>query len=378
MKGCFVASALLVCLIFQVTSQCDDYDDPVKTSITDEERAPYDVMAYTNESSCDSGISETPMSAFVSWDPPRVVTSPIEAYVIHVVSSRGIDIRVRVAPNVTQHVLDFMECWNAYILRVEAQFESGESSSSRAMLYATGDRARKFFPQDLRAVEDFKNCENGGMYGSVHLRWKPAHLGKLNVTGYTVAIDSDKGTTNFFRLADDARAFKYAHVNCKGTTVIGVSARTRVNLGLFDYNPSEISFPAAYVAVSADTKPYILPAEGATTTASTTTESKSMVTEKPSYPTAEQSTTKLATTTEDSFTTLVASTEHSTTTTEHHYSSTISNDVEPVSTGVSTSTILCAVLIPLAVIILVGLLFFGYKKYKQTGGEGLLSASDSP
>ncbi|XP_054933675.1 uncharacterized protein [Dermacentor andersoni] len=355
MQGGIVASVLLACLICQVASQSPQYDA--------EKRAPHDVRAAMNESSCDSGVSDTPVSAFVSWEPPRVVTSPIVAYVVHVVSVRGIDIQVRVAPNVTQHVVDFMECWSAYILRVEAQFKSGESAISRAMFYSTGDRERRFFPQDVRAVEDLTNCEHGGKYGSVQLRWKPAQLGKLNVTGYTVAIYADKGTTNFFRLADDARSFKYVHVNCKGTTVIGVSATTRVSLELLDYNAGEIIFPAAYVAFSTDTKPYIIPAEGATTTASTTT--------------TEQSTTKLSTTTEHGTKTPVASTEHSTTTTERHYSSTISNEVEPVSTGVSTSTILCAVLIPLAVIVLAGLLFFGYKKFKRAEGPGLLSTSDS-
>ncbi|KAH6924802.1 hypothetical protein HPB50_025132 [Hyalomma asiaticum] len=106
-----------------------------------------------------------------------------------------------------------------------------------------------------------------------------------------------------------------------------------------------------------------------TTTEASTAKLSITTTQRASPTTREPGTTKLSTTSaQHSSSTHLGSTEHSATTTEHHYSSTIYNDVEPVSSGVSTSTILCAVLIPLAIIILAGLLFFGYKKFKQNGG----------
>ncbi|XP_037525681.2 uncharacterized protein LOC119402630 [Rhipicephalus sanguineus] len=335
-------------------------------------------MVSINESVCESGISDTPVKAFVNWDPPRAVFSPIKAYVIHFITAQGVDIQIRVPPNETQHFVDSVECWTAYILRVEAVFESGVSAFSRALFYATGNQGHDFMPRDVIAIEDRTSCEEGGKYAFVNLRWRPARLGNFNVSGYTVTVYADNGTTNSMRFGNDTRVLKYVPIYCDGTTVIGVSARTRVNLGLFDYEMGEIIFPAAYVAISIDTEPYIVPSKETTTTAPCVTKGKSTVTERPSSTTTERSTTKVTATTKPSSATTVASTEHIATTTEPHHSSTISNNVEPVSSGVSTSTILCAVLIPLAVIVFAGLLFFGYKKFKQSGGEGLLSASDSP
>ncbi|KAL1467365.1 hypothetical protein MTO96_042243 [Rhipicephalus appendiculatus] len=343
-----------------------------------EERAPHRVVATINETVCEGGISDTPVKAFVSWDPPRAVISPIKAYVIHVITAQGVDIQIRVPPNVTQHVVDSLACWEAYTIRVEAQFESGESAFSNAVLYSTGNQGHDFLPKDLSVAVDRTTCENGGRNAFINLRWKPARLGNFNVSGYTVTIYADNGKTNYMHFDNDTRVVKYVPVNCNGTTVIGVSAKTLVNLGLFDYAMGEVIFPATYVAISTDTEPYVVPAKGMTTTPSSVTKGKSTITERPSSTTTQQSTTKVTTTTEHGSTTTVASTEHRETTNEPHYSTTISNDVEPVSSGVSTSTILCAVLIPLAIIVLAGLLFFGYKKYKQAGGEGLLSNSDSP
>lgn len=373
MHGGIIASVLLACLICQVASQCD---------LAAEERAPHDVRAAINESVCDNAIGEKSVRAFISWEPPRVVTTPIEAYVLHIVTVQGIDIAVRVAPNVTQHYVDYMHCWSVYILRVEAIYECGESAFSRAVLYGTGNPEHRFLPQDLSADEDYTSCATGDKYASFSLRWKPANLGDMNVTGYTVTVYADNGTTKVFRLPESARGFKFPHVNCTGTKIVGVSARTLVPLGLLDYSKGEINFPAAYVALSAETKPYIVPVEkvaSSTTIEPSTTKPSIATTQRASPTTTEPSATKLSTTTtQHSSTTPLGSTEHSAMTTAHHYSSTIYNDVEPVSSGVSTSTILCAVLIPLAIIILAGLLFFGYKKFKESGREGLLSASDSP
>ncbi|XP_075741880.1 uncharacterized protein LOC142793226 [Rhipicephalus microplus] len=360
MKGGTTASVLFTILISSATFQC--------AASSAQEHAPHNVMATVNETVCQSEISDTPVKAFVNWDPPRTFISPIKAYVIHFVTAQGIDIQIRVLPNVTHRVVDSVECWTVYTLRVEAVYENGVSAYSRAVLYSTGNQGLDFLPRDLIAVEDRTSCENGGRYAFVNLSWKPARLGKFTVSGYTVTIYSSNGTVTFARVANDSRALKDVPVNCEGPTVFGVSARTRVSLGLLDYETGEVSLPAAYVATSADTGPYIVPAKETTTTLSSVTEDKSTVTDQPSSTTTEQRTAKVILTTEHFSTAMVSSTEHSEATKEPHYSSTISNDAEPISTGVSTSTILCAVLIPLAIIVIAGLLAFGYKKYKQSGG----------
>ncbi|KAL3175516.1 hypothetical protein MRX96_040256 [Rhipicephalus microplus] len=224
MKGGTTASVLLTILISSATFQCG--------ASSAEEHAPHNVMATVNETVCESGISDTPFKAFVNWDPPRTFISPIKAYVIHFVTAQGIDIQIRVPPNVTHRVVDF-----------------------RRVLDGVHSPRHDFLPRDLIAVEDRTGCENGGRYAFVNLSWKPARLGKFTVSGYTVTIYSSNGTVTFARVANDSRALKDVPVNCEGPTVFGVSARTRVSLGLLDYETGEVSLPAAYVATSADTGP---------------------------------------------------------------------------------------------------------------------------
>nr|XP_037272201.1 uncharacterized protein LOC119164179 [Rhipicephalus microplus] len=257
MKGGITALVLLTILISSATFQCG--------ASSAEEHAPHNVMATVNETVCESGISDTPVKAFVNWDPPRTFISPIKAYVIHFVTA--------------------------------ATHRHPDSRPSQ------------------------RDAPSRGL---------PSSAGRCTLSESRPCMRTE------------CRHFSRA------------------------------------VLYSTGNQAYIVPAEETTTTLSSVTEDKSTVTDQPSSTTTEQRTAKVILTTEHISTAMVSSTEHSEATKEPHYSSTISNDAEPISTGVSTSTILCAVLIPLAIIVIAGLLAFGYKKYKQSGGEGLLSTSDSP
>ncbi|XP_050050088.2 uncharacterized protein [Dermacentor andersoni] len=280
-----------------------------------EDLAPRNVMARTNDTACNS-VYVGPLEVDVSWEPPRIVANPIKGYNIHVVTVNGNDSLIHVDANVNKHVVYSMECWNAYILRVEALFESGASALSASVLYATGNRTHKYFPQDLHATENRTRCDAGGDYASVVLQWKPAQLGNFSVTAYNVVVFDVNDTSKPFRVPADTTIFTYDNVGCNGTTVFGVSTVLFLSSEAFHgVGGGEFVYPAAYVAASTEMKAELHNVDGA---------------------------------------------------------------VPSAASSLSTSAILCIILIPLAVILLTILLFLGYKKYKQNDGRGLLRNDDSP
>ncbi|XP_070383721.1 uncharacterized protein [Dermacentor albipictus] len=280
-----------------------------------EDLAPRNVTARTNDITCNT-VYVGPLEVDVSWERPLIVESPIKGYNIHVITLNGTDSLIHVDADVTKHVVHSMECWNAYILRVEALFESGGSALSPSVLYATGDRTSKYFPQDLHATENRTRCDAGGYYASVVLEWKPAQLGDSSVTAYNVEVFSVNDTSKVFRVPADTPRFEYDNVICNGTTVFGVSTVLFIGPDVFQgVGVGEFVYPAAYVAASTEMKAALHDVDGA---------------------------------------------------------------VPSAVSSLSTSVILCIILIPLAVILLTILLFLGYKKYKKNDGRGLLRNDDSP
>ncbi|XP_049274120.1 uncharacterized protein LOC119403075 [Rhipicephalus sanguineus] len=209
--------------------------------------APYNVLVVEDDNACHN---PGPLEVNVTWRRPQV-KSPIKAYKIHVISVSGSDNTVNLPGDVTSHVVDSMECWNAYILRVEAVFESGQSAFSNATFHVTGNRTLRYFPQDLRAVEGDKKCHGHAENTSVVLHWKPAILGhNFTVMGYQVEIYFVNGTTKAFDLPSTAAEFEYENVPCNGTTVFGVSAVLLLNAAFPHGTEGLFIYPAAYVAVS--------------------------------------------------------------------------------------------------------------------------------
>ncbi|XP_075529724.1 uncharacterized protein LOC142563091 [Dermacentor variabilis] len=293
----------------------NNFFDCFRAWLPAEDLAPQNVTATANDIACHD-VSVGPLKVDVSWERPRVVANPIKGYNIHVVTVNGTDSLIHVGANVTKHVVYTMECWNAYILRVEALFEAGGSALSASVLYATGDRTHKYFPQGLLATENRTRCNAGGDYASVVLEWKPAQLDNFSVTAYNVAVFSVNDTSKVFRIPADATRFSYDNVGCNGTTVFGVSAVLFISSEvLHGVDGGDFVYPAAYVAASTEMKAELHNVDGA---------------------------------------------------------------VPSAVSSLSTSAILCIILIPLAVILLTILLFLGYKKYKQNDGLGLLRNEDSP
>uniref|UniRef100_A0A023G4D8 Putative secreted mucin n=1 Tax=Amblyomma triste TaxID=251400 RepID=A0A023G4D8_AMBTT len=342
-----IASLLVACVVHQVTSQVE----PIAKNM-----APHDVHVVFQDQACMHELSQDAFTANISWQSPRI-SHPIHKYVIHVSTPGAYDTKTRVDGSVTRQELH-LECNSAYVLRVEALYESGESAFSDSLFFVTEDPNSKVLPQALSAVDVGKKCKSDSKdydTTSIRLSWKPAQTGPFNLTGYTVTVTHEKRFRRVFHLSKYDNSFVYDAASCEGPTFFSVNARALASFPLLDETVAEISLPAAFAVFSDKNKAYIVPAPQTTTRATTVTEG---------YTTASQSVSS-STTKQDSTTLLP------------HESTTHFHDVEPAASGLSTSSILCIVLIPLAVILLAVLLFFGYKKYKQ-GGEGLLSTSGSP
>ncbi|KAK8788474.1 hypothetical protein V5799_021756 [Amblyomma americanum] len=215
--------------------------------------APHDVKVTFPDHACDHQFREGSFKATVSWESPRM-NRPIRAYVVHVLTPTGVDITIHVDVTMTRQELNFLQCWSAYVIRVEALYESGDSAFSDALFFTTGKQNSKVLPQDLRADNIGYSCINGASTGSVKLSWKPAEVDSFNITGYTVIVTPQEFQSKIFTLDKDAKSFQYNDASCEGTTFFSVHARALVTFGLFGATPSEIALPDAYAVFSPKSK----------------------------------------------------------------------------------------------------------------------------
>ncbi|XP_077530187.1 uncharacterized protein LOC144142504 [Haemaphysalis longicornis] len=377
MHGKVVLTCCLVGLIVHASSQTTPKFGTHQAGTEARDLAPQNVFVLTKTDIClhSLGIDPANVKANVFWKAPRIVESPIVAYAIHVITETGYDITIRVDSTITEYPVDIFQCWEVYMVRVEAVFESGESAVSAATVVHVTDESAPFLPQGLSYIESRRLCKLSTCGSdSIQLSWRRPQVGRYNVTGYAVTVSTTLGKREFYSLAPADTTFLYDNLSSNATTSFGVSARTILDVGPTAHSHVNFTFPPAYVTWSRENKAYIIPAPKTTTHLSEKTHAS------PEY---HFTTTKISSKATKSYTT--ASEAYRSTTpptidvSTHGIDATTSFDnVQPVASGVSTTTILCSVLIPLALIVLAILAFFGYKKYKQAGSQGLLSNSDDP
>ncbi|KAH9380647.1 hypothetical protein HPB48_005701 [Haemaphysalis longicornis] len=173
--------------------------------------APRNVFVLTKTDIClhSLGIDPANVKANVFWKAPRIVESPIVAYAIHVITETGYDITIRVDSTITEYPVDIFQCWEVYMVRVEAVFESGESAVSAATVVHVTDE---------------------------------------------ITVSTTLGKREFYSLAPADTTFLYDNLSSNATTSFGVSARTILDVGPTAHSHVNFTFPPAYVTWSRENK----------------------------------------------------------------------------------------------------------------------------